>query len=95
MLHITAYHLWEISYIILTKKFFLSWFENGDSEWIHEQTGFKDVLLHATALSFRHPEDKSVCEVSCPMPDDMQKFWDRFTLEIPFLSRRFIQFFET
>ena len=58
------------------EEVFLSWFENGDSEWIHEQTGFKRCLLHSTALSFRHPEDESICEVRCPMPDDMQKFWD-------------------
>ena len=58
------------------EEVFLNWFENGDSDWVHEQTGFKRCLLHATALSFRHPADESICEIRCPIPDDMQNFWD-------------------
>lgn len=58
---------------------FLDWFESGKSESIIKRVGFKRCLLHATGLTFLHPETESPCRISCPMPDDMQGFWDSLT----------------
>lgn len=55
---------------------FLDWFVNGLSPEIIETTGHRRCLLHAHGLSFRHPESRELHEVFCPMPDDMQEFWD-------------------
>jgi 23S rRNA pseudouridine1911/1915/1917 synthase len=55
---------------------FLDWFVNGLSEEIVQTTGHRRCLLHAHALSFRHPETGSIEDVSCPMPEDMQDFWE-------------------
>ncbi len=59
------------------EQVFLEWFVQGLTDRVVEQTGFKRCLLHAHALTFIHPEDEKVYEVRCPLPEDMQNFWDQ------------------
>ncbi|SMF55262.1 RluA family pseudouridine synthase [Pseudobacteriovorax antillogorgiicola] len=56
---------------------FLEWFEHGrKTDRVIEQIGFRRCLLHAASLTFLHPETNQEVTVRCPMPEDMQKFWD-------------------
>jgi 23S rRNA pseudouridine1911/1915/1917 synthase len=55
----------------------LDWYVNGVTPRIIEKTGHLRCLLHAHALNFRHPENGKVYEVSSPLPDDMQDFWNK------------------
>lgn len=55
----------------------LDWYMNGVTPGIIEKTGHLRCLLHAHALSFRHPENGKTYDVSSPLPDDMQLFWDQ------------------
>lgn len=55
---------------------FLDWFESGKTEQIIRKVGFKRCLLHARGLSFLHPETEQLSQITCPMPTDMQRFWD-------------------
>lgn len=57
------------------EKVFLNWFESGISDAIVEQTGFHRCLLHAYGLKFVHPETQTLEEIVCPLPEDMQAYW--------------------
>ncbi len=59
------------------EEVFLDWFVNGVTPRIIEKTGHLRCLLHAHAISFRHPETGALCEVRSPLPDDMQAFWQK------------------
>jgi len=54
---------------------FLNYWENGDNEWVHSQTGFKRLCLHACELSFTNPETSEIINLATPMPSDMQELW--------------------
>ncbi len=57
------------------EEVFLSYWEKGDNEWVHEKTGFRRLCLHATALQFPHPLTGEAVEVSTPLPQDMLELW--------------------
>ncbi|MFW7379382.1 MAG: RluA family pseudouridine synthase [Oligoflexus sp.] len=57
------------------EQVFLNWFEDGMSDDIVRQTGFRRCLLHAHRLTFIHPETEQIETVVCPMPEDMQEYW--------------------
>lgn len=57
------------------ERIFLEYYEKGATESVLEQTGFKRLCLHATALEFEHPERKERCLIECPLPPDMAEFW--------------------
>lgn len=59
------------------EQIFLEWYVRGLTDEIVSRTGHRRCLLHAHALQFVHPEDQKTYEVRCPLPDDMEKFWDR------------------
>lgn len=48
----------------------------GNTPNVEARTGFRRLCLHATAISFRHPENGRITTVRCPMPQDMREFWD-------------------
>ena len=50
---------------------FQLYFEKGNIPEIAERTGFGRLCLHATSLSFKHPETGVLCEVSSPLPADL------------------------
>ncbi len=55
---------------------FLEWFARGKTANVTRQVEFHRLLLHAHALTFIHPEDGQAYRVVCPMPEEMQGFWD-------------------
>lgn len=57
------------------EQVFLDWFEDGMSDAIVRQTGFRRCLLHAHRLTFIHPETEQIETIVCPMPEDMQDYW--------------------
>lgn len=56
---------------------FLEVFEKGVSQHIIDKVGFRRLCLHATRLSFVHPETQQEVVVDCPMPPDMSEFWEQ------------------
>ncbi|NRA65033.1 MAG: RluA family pseudouridine synthase [Pseudobacteriovorax sp.] len=58
---------------------FLEWFESGKTDWVKKSAGFDRCLLHATSVTFVHPETEELCRVACPVPDDMMGFWRSLT----------------
>ncbi len=61
------------------EEVFLDWYVNGISDRIIARTGHLRCLLHAHAITFRHPEDNRIHEVRSPLPDDMDGFWRNLT----------------
>ena len=56
---------------------FLEFFENrGNTSNIVEKVGGHRLCLHASFISFTHPETGEISEVECPLPEDMQKYWN-------------------
>lgn len=55
---------------------FLEWFAKGKTEYVLDEVGFHRCLLHASSLTFKHPETEEYCQVHSPMPDDMKNFWN-------------------
>ncbi|MBC7661488.1 MAG: RluA family pseudouridine synthase [Chitinophagaceae bacterium] len=74
---VSGHHLVGDRLFYPDEEVFLDWFVNGITERIIEKTGHLRCLLHAHGISFRHPEDGKVYEVKCPLPDDMQDFWQK------------------
>lgn len=57
------------------EEVFLEWFSSGKTDWVRKEAGFDRCLLHATAVTFEHPETREFCQIRCPMPEDMEGFW--------------------
>ena len=58
------------------EEVFLEFFaRGGNTPEIIRRTGFHRHCLHAAALHFTHPESGKICEIRCPLPDDMQELW--------------------
>lgn len=55
---------------------FEEYVEQGNTASVQARTGFRRLCLHATAISFRHPETGRLAQVKCPMPEDMSNFWN-------------------
>ena len=55
---------------------FLEYNDKGPTNWVISMTGHRRLCLHAAAISFVHPETSKICEISSPLPDDMQACWD-------------------
>lgn len=55
---------------------FLTYYKEGRTEWVTEQTGFDRCCLHAASISFVHPESGKRVRVESPLPIDMQNAWE-------------------
>jgi 23S rRNA pseudouridine1911/1915/1917 synthase len=54
----------------------LAFIEAGWSESLARQLILPRHALHAHALTFPHPRSGAATELSCPLPPDLQAFWD-------------------
>jgi len=54
----------------------LEYIETGWSERLQRQLILPRHALHAHALTFPHPRSGAPTEISCPLPPDLQAFWD-------------------
>lgn len=59
---------------------FLTFYEQGATDWVLQQTGFKRLCLHAHTLTFSHPVSGREVHLASPMPPDMQSFWDSLVI---------------
>jgi RluA family pseudouridine synthase len=57
------------------EKVFLSYWEEGDNDWVHQMTGFKRLCLHAASIEFPHPVSGEILKIETPIPPDMQDLW--------------------
>lgn len=58
------------------ERVFLDYWDHGKTTaFVETQTGFHRCCLHAAALTFEHPETKSITRVESPIPEDMQDLW--------------------
>jgi 23S rRNA pseudouridine1911/1915/1917 synthase len=55
---------------------FLDYFANGATPDVVQRSGFSRVSLHAAALTFEHPITGETVRVDCPLPPDLQEFWE-------------------
>lgn len=54
---------------------FLDWFDHGMTEKVVHAVEYHRCLLHAKSITFLHPENESIQRIDCPMPEDMETFW--------------------
>ncbi|MBP6218134.1 MAG: RluA family pseudouridine synthase [Oligoflexales bacterium] len=54
---------------------YLEYVQNGFTEKVQKACLYERLCLHATAVRFQHPIDKSVCEVVSECPKDMETIW--------------------
>jgi RluA family pseudouridine synthase len=59
------------------EQVFLDYFEDGNTLPVQQRAGFRRLCLHASAISFTHPETGLIKEVFCPLPEDMRGFWEK------------------
>ena len=59
------------------EEVFLAYFERDQKEFAEKKTGFHRCALHAAGLIFRHPGDGKFVEISCDLPEDLEKLWFR------------------
>ena len=57
---------------------FLHTLKHGQDEWTREQTGAPRHALHCKEMCFPHPT-KGRLTVSAPVPEDMERWWNRPT----------------
>jgi RluA family pseudouridine synthase len=55
---------------------FLEYWEKGSTENVIEQAGHFRLALHASRLSFVHPETKETCYLGYDLPEDLVQLWD-------------------
>ncbi len=60
------------------ESIYLEYLEKGFTQRVQEACLFERLCLHATFLRFEHPLTKTICEIDCPIPSDMQAIWDSF-----------------
>lgn len=59
------------------EEVFLEFFAQGPTANVVRRAGFSRVCLHAHALTFSHPVTKAEVRVECPLPPDLEDFWQR------------------
>jgi 23S rRNA pseudouridine1911/1915/1917 synthase len=57
------------------EEVFLEYWEKGATTNVIERVGHSRLCLHASKLSFIHPETGGHCTISCDLPQDMLDLW--------------------
>lgn len=55
---------------------YLHYLDHGFDERVKKACYFDRLCLHATKVAFTHPLSKKRCEVSAPLPLDMEEIWN-------------------
>lgn len=59
------------------ERIYLHYLDHGFDETVASACHFDRLCLHATALHFTHPITKMRCEISTPLPPDMEEIWEK------------------
>ncbi len=57
------------------ESLYLRYLEEGFTEPLQKSCLYNRLCLHATEISFIHPETQKKETIYCPMPDDMKRIW--------------------
>ena len=58
---------------------YLEYLDKGFTQQVRDAVKYERLCLHACELAFIHPEGKTRCVWSCPVPNDMKKIWSELT----------------